>query len=153
MKPFVILLLILTSCATSRYFERAPEIDIIRQLYSASDPQLRKELSETYYADSAKIYWNSTTPLSWRERLLGVEESLRYFDAFEFLPDDEIELIENSEGEKWVGWWTVMKITVGEQIRYVPVHISTQFVDLKIVKEAAYWDNQLINELIDQPAR
>ncbi|MEM9340284.1 MAG: hypothetical protein AAGA66_16235 [Bacteroidota bacterium] len=91
--------------------------------------------------------------MSWRERLLGVEESLRYFDAFEFLPDDEIELIENSEGEKWVGWWTVMKITVGEQIRYVPVHISTQFVDLKIVKEAAYWDNQLINELIDQPAR
>ncbi|MEM9340792.1 MAG: hypothetical protein AAGA66_18810, partial [Bacteroidota bacterium] len=68
MKPFVILLLTLTSCATARYFERAPEIDIIRQLYSASDPQLRKELSETYYADSAKIYWNSTTPLSWRER-------------------------------------------------------------------------------------
>lgn len=150
MKPWpLIIISVLASCTNPSYVEKAPEIDILKSIFYSS-PEDRATLFQQHYADDAQIYWNSTTPVTWKELLIGIEESLKRFDEFQVMPSHEIHLIKNSKGERWVAFWTAIKVRVGENEEVIPIHVSAQFVDLKIVKEAAYWDNLLVHELLNQ---
>lgn len=146
--PLIIILLI-ASCSNANYVEKAPEIDIIKSIFY-SNPEDRSALFEQHYSEDAQIYWNSTVPVTWKQLLIGIEESLERFDEYQVLPSEEIHLIKNSKGERWVALWTAIKIRVGENEEIIPIHVSAQFVDLKIVKEAAYWDNLLVHEILNK---
>ncbi len=145
---FFVAVLFATSCSSTQYFESAAEVDILKNTVYASSKE-RSTIFKKSYSPSAQIYWNSTVPLNWHELLLGIEESLTQFDEFELLPTEEIHLIINSKGERWVGLWSVMRVKVGDRERFIPFHVSAQFIDTKIVREAAYWDNLAIEELIN----
>jgi len=47
------------------------------------------------------------------------------------------------EGKTWVNFWGVWKGTLAANniVLEIPVHLTAQFIDGKIVREYGYWDN------------
>jgi hypothetical protein len=55
-------------------------------------------------------------------------------------------MVIDDKGETWVNYWGVWKgtLAVTQETFEIPIHITFQFVDGKIVKEFGYWDNSKI---------
>jgi hypothetical protein len=51
-------------------------------------------------------------------------------------------MVIDNEGEKWVNFWGNWEgtLSANNKILSIPVHITSQFVDGKIVEEHAYYD-------------
>ena len=139
-------------CTDSRYTEDSPEIDTFKQLLDAIESGDFSAMSNIY-ADTAKVYYNSTVGISWRQSEVNYLEALELFENHGYEDGQEFEFVKTSWGEEWVSWWGVWKATVkenGRQIR-VPMHISARFEDGKIVEETGYWDNLIIADALISP--
>ncbi|SFB24942.1 nuclear transport factor 2-like protein [Algoriphagus aquimarinus] len=143
---FLGLLLLTIGCTTkSRYTQQSPEIDTVKSIIGN---YVNGEWDEyaAHYADGATIFFNTTenNPSSIQEIIAGQKLSIEPLSSYSFVRDkEELEMVETDEGETWVNFWGLWKGTIaasGETFE-MPIHITSQFVDGKIVKAYGYWDS------------
>lgn len=148
MKKFLFLgLLLMTIGCTSktRYTQQSPEIETIKSIINN---YVNGEWDEyaSHYAAGATIFFNTTeeNPSSIQEIIAGQKISIEPLSSYSFERDkDELEMVLTDEGETWVNFWGVWKGTIastGETFE-TPIHITSQFVDGKIVKAFGYWNS------------
>lgn len=147
MKNFLTLaltLILFTACKEEppRYASASPEIDVVKaHVKDYEEGQWDSWIG--HYADTAKVYHNTKkagTPGELRE---GLSQILSNVSNYEF-EDENIfyEMVIDDQGEKWVNFWGNWKGTLasGGKTLSIPVHLTMQFVDGKIVEEHAYYD-------------
>ena len=140
----VISILVMMACkeSTPRYASSSPEIDSLKALVNDYENG-NWEAWMSHYADTAKLYHNSieaSTPQEIRNNLAAL---LADVSSYEFDKDDIFyEMVLDDDGETWVNFWGDWKGTLAanDETLNIPVHITAQFVDGKIVREHAYYD-------------
>lgn len=148
MKNLLVICLTMALCmackdnAPPRYASASPEIDVVKALLKDyEDGNWENWLS--HYADTAKLYHNSkeaSTAMQVKEGLNGL---LANTSSYDFEDEDNfIEMIVDDDGEKWVNFWGNWEGTLAanDKAISIPVHLTLQFVDGKIVEEHAYYD-------------
>jgi len=137
--------LTLLSCKEqpTRYTQSSSEIDTLKAAiaaYEAGD----WEGYQTHYADTAKIYHNTTDKfLSATDNANAFKESTAQYSSYGFIKDEgDSEMVVTDDGETWVNYWGVWQgtLSANNQSYKMPVHLTAQFADGKIVKEYAYYD-------------
>ena len=131
-----------------RYFEASPEIDATLAGIAAYESQ-DWEKWKSNFADTAKIYHNTNKASSPDQMMTGMQQMLSNIESYGFSKEgNEIEMVIDKKGRTWVNYWNtwngVTKVT-GKKLN-IPVHITLQYVDGKIVQEYAYYDTAPINE-------
>jgi hypothetical protein len=125
-----------------RFFSKSPEIDLAKELIKDyEDGNWDKWI--TYYADTAKIYRNVIEPASPKETLKSLQGILTNVSSYKF--DDEdiwYEMVISDEGNKWVNFWGNWrgKLKANDKELIIPVHLTLQFVEGKIVEEYQYFN-------------
>ena len=140
----VLALLLFVACkdAAVRYASSSPEIDSLKSLvkdYEAGD----WEAWMAHYADTAKVYHNSKEASTVAELQEGLSGLLANTSSYGFEDNDQFyEMIVDDDGETWVNFWGNWEGTLSANNKKlsVPVHLTAQFVDGKIVEEHAYYD-------------
>ena len=98
----------------------------------------------TSFSDTAKVYYNDwDSPSTVAETREGHENMIATLSSYGFDKDQMvIEQNLDDDGETWVNFWSLWKGTLkanGKEIK-IPVHLTAQFVDGKIVEEYGFWD-------------
>jgi len=140
-----LLLLAFVSCNYSqRYSQNSKEIDIVKATINHYDYQKWDSLVINY-ADTAKVYYNTRDQYFTAKNLPDYHiknDSAFLTRAFE---DDrrEYEMITDDNGKKWVNFWGIWEGNLLENNKKIeiPVHITYQFIDTKIVLEYGYWNS------------
>ncbi len=133
-----------------RYFSESSEINTLKAgiaSYEAGDWTTWK----SHFADTAKIYVNSEKSISVDARVTGLGEMSSAFSKYGFDHDDEfIEMVLDKENETWVYYWAQHNATIAANNKRIsiPVHLSVQFIDGKIVEEHIFFDaTEMNNEM------
>lgn len=127
-------------------------------LTDSEEIQLAKNLVNSYelgdwdqwvqiYADSARIFHNSMTPVTKDELRDGFVAGLASYSDYGFKGNPYFyEMIIDDKGEKWVYFWGTWSGTFKEsdETIYVPVHLALNFENGKIKREHAYYDRSQI---------
>lgn len=127
----------------TRYTQDSEEINTLKaviQNYEDADWDKYK----THYADTAKLYYNSTQSQNIDQILADHQQSAEGLSNYQFPDeDDEYEMVVTDDGETWVNYWGEWQGTIAENDSTIeiPVHITARFVDGKIVAEHVYFDN------------
>lgn len=137
-------LLLFTACKETapRYASSSPEIDVAKALIKDYE-EGKWDSWMGHYADTAKLYHNTTkagTPGEVRE---GLSQVLSNVSNYEFEDEDIFyEMVIDDLGETWVNFWGNWKGTLasGGKTLTIPVHLTLQFAGGKIVEEHAYYD-------------
>ena len=140
-------------CQEQRYTQSSPEIDVIKaNIVSYESGDWDGYMSG--FADTAKIYFNvdaeHETP---QEVVDGFKETLAYFSSYGFVEDKgDIEMVVTDEGETWVNFWGLWEGTLADNGKtlQIPVHVTAQMMDGKVVKEHGYWDTQPLANAITE---
>ncbi|WP_297702763.1 nuclear transport factor 2 family protein [uncultured Eudoraea sp.] len=125
-----------------KYFSSSPEIDEVKALvkdYNAGDWTAWM----THYADTAKIQHNTLEDSTPAELLEGLKDLLAGTSSYGFTDKDIFyEMVIDDDNEKWVNFWGTWEGTIAanNQKLIIPVHLTAQFVDGKIVEEHGYYD-------------
>ena len=148
----VLLLLIILSCQVDtkeRYTRTSTEIDLLKkgiEYYENADWDKWSE----QYADSAKIYQNTwhvwSSPEVTKERHIDLISNL---SSYGFEREDLImERIIDDKGKIWVNSWGLWRGTLkaNNKVIEIPVHLTVQFVDGKIIEECGFWNTAALNE-------
>ncbi|RXP55780.1 hypothetical protein EC396_08085 [Lutibacter sp. HS1-25] len=155
MKNYLILLFafsMLFSCQ-KRYTTSSPEIDIAKkhlEAYENGDWEVWKE----QYTDSSKIYHNNwDVALTSTQALKGHQLIISYLNFYEYV-DEPIffEMIVDDDGKKWVNFWGVwhgIMANTETEIK-VPVHLSINYENGKVVEEYGFWDTSKLIEALDE---
>lgn len=139
---------------SKRYTQQSPEIETYKQvLEDYKDRDWQAMLA--HYSDNAKIMNNVTEEngKNLTEFLAENRKDAAQFSSWEFINDaSQYEMIVNDKGETWVNFWGLWEGTFKEnnKVYQIPTHITTQFVDGKIVREFGYWDISKIVRDIQQ---
>ncbi len=139
----VILLISCQNDKPERYFATSAEIDVLKAIIKDYE-DANWENWLTKYADTAKIYHNSLESISPNELIKGFKVQLANFSDYKFSKDDIFyEMIIDDKGEKWVYFWGTWEGNLAANNRsiVIPVHLAVRFVNGKIVREHAYYDN------------
>ncbi|MCW5520961.1 nuclear transport factor 2 family protein [Aureitalea sp. L0-47] len=126
-----------------RYTQSSAEIDTFKEViaaYEAAD----WENYTAKFADTAKVYHNtddkSMTPA---ETVEAHKTTTSGLSSYGFVSDKgDVEMVTTDKGETWVNYWGLWKGTIastGTEMM-IPVHVTAQFVDGKVVEEYGYWD-------------
>jgi hypothetical protein len=158
MKKLILLglmVVLITSCQKTeqRYFSSSAEIDEIKTLI--------KDYHEgnwdswvTHYADTAKIYHNSLKGVSVKETVESLKSILANVSSYKF--EDKglwFEMVIDDDGETWVNFWGNWhgKLAANGQELVIPVNLTLQFIDGKIVEEYGYYNlaefSAVLNEI------
>ncbi|WP_323788547.1 nuclear transport factor 2 family protein [Psychroserpens sp.] len=135
--------ILFTACQTQekRYTQQSPEIDTVKKLI---DNYNNKTYDTSIYADTSKTGYNSS------DKTLTPDEVIAYHKANDVIyssrsfddKDQEYEMVITDDGKTWVNFWSDWKGTLaanGKEIT-IPIHLTYQFIDGKIVRESGYWD-------------
>ncbi|MEQ8219672.1 MAG: ester cyclase [Arenibacter sp.] len=124
-----------------RYTQDSPQINTVKQLIGNYN---NKTYDTSIYADTSKTYYNS------KENTLSPEDVMAYhkerdmaYAQRSFLDkDQEYEMVLTDDGETWVNCWLDWQGTLAGngQVVNIPIHLTYQFVDGKIVREVGMWD-------------
>jgi ketosteroid isomerase-like protein len=125
-----------------QYFSEAPEIETVKAGIKAYETQDWTSWKANF-ADTAKIYHNTIKGITPDENLKGTQEMISTLSSYKF--DEKqtfIEMVIDKENETWVNFWSVWKGTIAanNQKLTIPVHLTMQFINGKIVQEYGYWD-------------
>ena len=156
MKDSVTILLIglcLFACQTEkvRYKTTSPEIDQLFKGIKAYE-NAEWEIWLNQYADDALIFQNN-----WHVSQSPVEVKNNHIEMIQNLSDygfkkEDIttEQIIDDKGRTWVNFWGLWKGTLkkNQKTIEVPVHISFQFVNGRIVREYGFWNMSNYNDEI-----
>jgi len=125
-----------------RYFADSAEIETLKagiNAYETGD----WEKWRSHFADTAKIYVNSTKSVSPEDRGKELQEAVSNFSSYGFNHDKEyIEMVLDKEDETWVYYWATWngEMAANQNKLSIPVHLAVQFVDGKIMEEHVYFD-------------
>jgi ketosteroid isomerase-like protein len=158
MKNLILILLValtFSACQQKqRYTQQSPEIDIVKaniEHYVSGnwDAMLAN------YAEGAMIFNNVTEayPATREENIEQHKMALEPISSYSFDREEEAaEMVIDDKNETWVNYWGVWKgvlTATGETIE-LPVHLTCQFEDGKIVKQYGYWDSGKISTALMQ---
>ena len=141
---FYLVGMLFMSCGQSprRYASNSPEIDAVKALIKDYE-EGNWEAWASHYADTARVYHNSSEPSSVSDIRDGLSGLLANVSSYGFQEEEMFhEMIIDDDGEKWVNFWGNWEGTLsetGEEIT-IPVHLTLQFEDGKIVEEHAYYN-------------
>lgn len=149
MKNIMLVLLLITTIAACknevRYTQNSPEIETYKQ--AVKDYEMGNwESYVTHYADTAKIAYNTTekNALTLAQSIALNKEGIATLSSYNYVPEEsEYEMVVTDKGETWVNFWGLWqgRLKANNQLYEIPVHLTAQFIDGKIVKEFGYWDN------------
>ncbi|TBW28914.1 nuclear transport factor 2 family protein [Gramella sp. KN1008] len=129
-----------------RYTQDSEEINTLKSAisdYEKGDWQSLK----SHYADTAQIFHNSTEGQSIDAVISAHKETLSGLSNYKFADEDEeYEMVVTDEDNTWVNYWGDWTGTISgsNQEVIIPVHLTAQFKDGKIVREHGYWDNSVM---------
>jgi steroid delta-isomerase-like uncharacterized protein len=145
---FVLTVVLITSCQKEkqRYFSESPEINAFKASISEYGNGDWKTW-HTHFADTAKLYINSLKSISASDLESAQREMLSNFSSYGFQDKGTFaEMVLDSDDETWVNYWAnwhgVLKEN-GKEID-VPVHITAQYVNGKVVEMYDYYDSNPI---------
>lgn len=152
MKKLLLLLLaviIFIACEKKpqRYFAESAEIETLKsgiKAYETGDWDKWK----SHFSDTAKVFVNSTKPLTVEKRLEGLKGMTSAMSAYGFNHDKEyIEMVLDKDDETWVYYWALHKGTfmANNKELSIPVHLAVRFTDGKIIEEHIYFDGTAMN--------
>lgn len=125
-----------------KYTTKSSEIDVTKALIKDYN-EGNWESWASHYADTAKIYHNTLKASTTAETLEGLNSLLVNTPVYGFTDKDIFyEMVIDDDKERWVNFWGTWKGTIeanGQEL-IIPVHLTIQFVDNKIVEEYAYYD-------------
>ncbi|NND52046.1 MAG: nuclear transport factor 2 family protein [Flavobacteriaceae bacterium] len=130
-----------------RYYAESAEIETLKAgiaAYEAAD----WDKWRSHFADTAKIYVNSTEAVSVDERVEGLKGMSAAMSSYGFdREDDHIEMVLDKKDQTWVYYWATHKGTIAATNKSlaIPVHLAVRFVDGKIVTEHVYFDATAMN--------
>ncbi len=130
-----------------RYFADSAEIETLKSginAYESGDWDKWK----SHFSDTAKVYVNSTEPITVEKRLEGLKAMTSAMSSYGFNRDKEyIEMVLDKEDETWVYYWALHKGTFAANNKElsIPVHLAVQFVNGKIAEEHIYFDGTAMN--------
>ena len=101
----------------------------------------------SHFADTAKIYVNSTESMTLDARVEELSGMAGAFSSYGFdKSDDHIEMVIDKKDETWVYYWADHSATLtnGKELS-IPVHVAARFGDGRIVTEHVYYDGTELN--------
>ena len=135
-----------------RYTQKSAEIDISKSIIKSYDNKNWEKLT-SHYADTAKVHFNTTekNPMPASQIPDFHKTADENYASRGFIEKDNFfEMVVTDKGENWVNFWGTWKCKLksnGKEIE-VPVHLTSQYIDGKVVKEYGYWDaSELVLEL------
>ena len=138
-------ILLLAACnQEQRYTQNSPEIDTFKSVIKDYNDQ-DWESMKTHYADTAKTFNNSSDiGLSLADMVDYHKQSLVNLSSRGFLDkDQEYEMVVTDKGDTWVNFWGDWEGTLAANNKKIkiPIHLTAQFKDGKIVRSSGNWDN------------
>ncbi|MDF0716347.1 nuclear transport factor 2 family protein [Muricauda sp. 334s03] len=132
-----------------RYTQDSPEIDTVKKLISNYNS---KTFDTSMYADTSKTYYNTNkNPISASDAMDYHKQTDANYASRGFKSENqEYEMVVTDDGETWVNCWLDWKGTLAANNKEIdiPIHLTYQFVDGKIVREYGYWDpSEIVMEL------
>lgn len=140
----VLTVIIITACQKEkqRYFFDSPEIETLKS--GIKDYEAKNWDSwKANFADTAKVFINSVKGITISERIESFEDMLSNFSSYGFEEEGSFaEMVIDKDEETWVNYWGIWKGTLAANNKEItiPVHLTLQFIDGKIVKEHGYYD-------------
>ncbi len=140
-----LLLVLFTSCQNQqRYTQNSSEIETTKALIKDYNEKNWESLI-SYYSDTASTYFNSkNNAIKPNEIPAYHQQSDGNFTSRGFTEEDqEYEMVVTDKGMTWVNFWGTWQGTLAANNKHleVPVHLTLQFIDGKIVEEHGLWDN------------
>lgn len=99
-----------------------------------------------YYADTAKLHFNTTegNPINIDEAIAENMEMATMLSDYGFIEDsEEYERVITDNDEMWVNYWATwfgVIAATGQRVE-IPIHFTARFVDSLIVREHGYWNS------------
>ena len=152
MKKIIQLALVIATVAACknevRYTQNSPEIETFKQVVKDYETG-NWESYATHYVDNTKIAYNATEKkaLTLAQSIALHKEETSTLSSYNYVPEEsEYEMVVTDKGETWVNFWGLWqgRLKANNQLYEIPVHLTAQFIDGKIVKEFGYWDNSPI---------
>ncbi|WP_431136157.1 nuclear transport factor 2 family protein [Psychroserpens mesophilus] len=135
--------MLFTACETQkkRYTQQSSEIETVKKHIENYNS---KNYDTSLYADSSKTFFNnSKTPILVKDIVAYHKANDENYSSRGFTGEDpEYEMVVTDEGKVWVNCWLDWKGTMkanGNNVK-MPIHLTYQFIDGKIVREVGYWD-------------
>lgn len=128
-----------------RYTQQSPEIDIIKSIMN-NYVNGEWDAYLSHYEETAQIFFNTTEDKPATIQQIIAQQKLELEPLSDYSIDREneaIEMVLDDKGETCVNYWGVWKGTMAANGKTyeIPIHITSQFVNGKIVKAFGYWDN------------
>lgn len=152
MKKNLLLVFVIASIAGCenevRYTQNSPEIETYKK--AIKDYEMANWASfATHYADTAKIGYNTNekNAMTLAQAISQNNEDIATLSSYNYISEEsEYEMVVTDQGETWVNFWGLWqgRLKANDQLYEIPVHLTAQFIDGKIVKEFGYWDNSSI---------
>lgn len=145
-------IVLFTACSQQdkRYTQQSPEIETVKKLI---DNYNNQTYDTSVFADTSKSFFNSPKDefMSPSETVAMHKQNDELYSKRGFTNEDpEYEMVVTDDGETWVNCWLDWKGTLAENNKefQMPVHLTYQFVDGKIVREVALFDpSEIVLEL------
>lgn len=136
-------IVLFTACETKekRYTQQSPEIETVKKHIANYNS---KTYDTSVYADTSKTFFNnSSNPILVKDIVAYHKANDENYTSRGFTDKDpEYEMVITDKGKTWVNCWLDWKGTMkgnGKEIE-MPIHLTYQFIDGKIVREVGYWD-------------
>jgi hypothetical protein len=139
----VMSVILFTACGTKdkRYTQQSPEIETVKQHIENYNS---KNYNTSILADTCKSYFNTKdNPILVKDLIAYHQANDENYSSRRFNPEgQEFEMVVTDKGTTWVNCWLDWEATMkgnGKKIE-MPIHLTYQFIDGKIVREYGYWD-------------
>jgi ketosteroid isomerase-like protein len=142
----VLIAMFLFACKNeNRYTQQSAEIETIKSIIG-NYVNGEWEAYQSHYAEGAQIFFNVTenNPATIQQIIAQQKMEVEPLSSYSFDRENEaIEMVLDDKGETWVNYWGVWKGTLAAtgKTYETPIHLTSQFVDGKIVKSFGYWNN------------
>lgn len=137
---------LLCSCnSKDRYTQQSAEINTFKSIIG-NYVNGEWDAYQSHYAEGAQIFFNSTEdkPATIQQTIAQQKLEIEPMSSYTIDREKEaVEMVLDDKGETWVNYWSVWKgtLAVTGKTYEMPIHITSKFVDGKIVESLGYWDN------------
>ncbi|MDU8886955.1 ester cyclase [Yeosuana sp. MJ-SS3] len=145
--------ILFTSCQNEqRYFTESPEITSFKtslEQYKNGD----WDAWSAHFADTAKFFVNSNKSVNIDDFKKGQLNLLSNFSSYGFIDQGSfMEMVLDSDDETWVNYWATWrgKLKANDKEIDIPVHITSEYVDGKVVQLYNYWDSAPITQALSE---
>ncbi|MUP47221.1 nuclear transport factor 2 family protein [Gramella sp. BOM4] len=135
-----------------RYTQNSDEINTLKAAISDYEKG-NWDAMKKHYADTAQIFHNSKQGRNIGYIIQQHQESLSDLPSYGFIAEDnDFERVTTDDGNTWVNFWGDWKATLPGSNKevIVPVHLTAQFKNGKIVREHGYWDSAIMTMAMQQ---